>query len=259
MPSPKHMAQLETFAAPIRERMPQEAYLLEPEPEPAEELEPYKIPISVSNPHIARGCALIIMFAIAAVAGWLYETVFDLIQGHGIVLRAQFLLPWCPIYGIGYAVCDRLIGLGFSKERPKPARMALWFLACATIVTLTELGASYLLQYTTGAFPWDYSSYPLNFQGRIALPFSALFALIATLLLAYVSPAVHRHVDDDPAIMSGYALMVSILLVIEIALQYTGMADSMRDYIVHHPQIITKAHQMGTTVSVQSPVGCIMP
>lgn len=221
-------------------------------PDPTNE---WHLPFSVAHPMMARMIAIMLIFAIGSVAGWVYETVFDVIQGHGIVVRAQFLLPWCPIYGIGCAILEMMVGNGFHR-RPSPASQLTTYIAVSAItVTACELMASYIIEATSGTFPWDYSAYPLNFEGRVALPFTALFTCGATLMLAVVNPWVHRQVDKDPAMASAFYAMICILLAVELFVQYAGIADSVRDYIVHHTTILLHDHHIDIPVSIQSSSG----
>lgn len=217
--------------------------------------EEWHAPFSIEHHIAARMVALTIIFALGSIAGWLYETAFDLIQGHGLVIRAQFVLPWCPIYGIGCAILEMVVGRGFDRRAPDAAHIAACLATSAILVTACELVASYALEATSGAFPWDYSAYPLNFEGRVAAPFTTLFAIGGTLMLTFVHPWVHRQVDESPTMAIAFATTIILLMAIELVIQSTGRADEMRSYMVHHSSILLHDHGVDMPVSIQSANG----
>ena len=216
---------------------------------PDDDADPYARNFALSNPVVARICALTLVFAVGAIAGWLYETILDLALGHGLVLQSQFVLPWCPIYGIGCVILEMLAGTGFSQREVTPKLVVKDIVICALVTTFAELLASYALEAYTGHFPWDYSQYPLNFQGRVALPFTAIFTIGGTLMLLVINPRLHFATDASGWVAAGFALMIWLLLVIEAVCQYLGTADAVRSMLVHHGNLLLKGHPR---VSVQA-------
>lgn len=196
---------------------------------------------------------LTMLFAIGSIAGWVYETLFDLIQGHGLVMRATFILPWCPIYGIGCVICELILGRWWQHSPKDTSSVLICWVTTALLVTACELAGSVILEATTGKFPWDYSAYPLNFQGRVAAPFTLLFATGATIMVCCVAPRVKRMVHDDTSLGAVIAATVVVLILIEITAQKMGIADEMRTFVATHPDLLTK-NPLGR-LSIQSPVG----
>ena len=69
------------------------------------------------------------------------------------------------------------------------ARPILIFLGCGAVATVIELCASYLLEWTTGSWPWQtYADYAWNFQARIALSPSMRFGIGGVLFLYLLRP-----------------------------------------------------------------------
>lgn len=216
---------------------------------PDDDSDPYARNFALSNPIVARICALTLVFAVGAMAGWVYETLLDLALGHGLVIRSQFVIPWCPIYGVGCVILEMLAGTGFSQKEITPKLVVKDIVICALVTTFAELLASYALEAYTGHFPWDYSQYPLNFQGRVALPFTAIFTIGGTLMLLVVNPRLHFATDASGWVAASFALMIWMLLAIEAVCQYLGMADAVRSMLVHHGNLLLKGHP---NVSIQA-------
>lgn len=221
---------------------------------PIAEME-WKLPFHRAHPTIARAIALTIIFMIGSVSGWFYETIFDLIQGHGLVIREQFLLPWCPIYGIGCALIEAMIGDGFDNDETNILTIMAYFAISAIVIAACELMASYILEAQTGQFPWDYSAYPMNLEGRIALPFTAFFAAGATFMLAVVNPKVHEQIKKRPIASAIVCIAVVLLMAAELIAQHLGADAPVRQSIVDKLQELTKILGIKLKVSVQSPTG----
>ena len=65
---------------------------------------------------------------------------------------------------------------------------ALAFVAIMAITTGIELIASYLLEWATGGWLWNYNDYAFQFQGRIALNPSIRFGIGGILILYVIQP-----------------------------------------------------------------------
>ena len=100
----------------------------------------------------------------------------------GFSNRGVLFGPYCPIYGVGALVLvlslrrlrDRDIRIGKLPVTP-----LLVFASAGAIATVIELIGSYVMEFTTGGWMWDYRADPLNFQGRIALNPSVRFGPVS--------------------------------------------------------------------------------
>ena len=68
------------------------------------------------------------------------------------------------------------------------------FIAVVALTTVVELIASYLLEWTTGGWLWDYTRYAIQWQGRICLSASLRFGVAGMLVLYAVQPLLERGV-----------------------------------------------------------------
>ena len=101
-------------------------------------------------------------FLVYSVTGWLYESIWcAMIDENGGFINRGFLYgPWLPIWAL------------------KIKRPFLIFLTGAVMSTTAELIGSYFMDWLCGGFLWNYSSFFMNFQGRIALKPAIMFGLL---------------------------------------------------------------------------------
>jgi len=121
-------------------------------------------------------------FVMYAIVGWVYEVFLEVvIYQWGFSNRGVLFGPYLPIYGFG-GIIFVILFYNLSKKRSpswfKFIAPLIIFLGCGLVATAMELATSYLLEYFTGAWPWQtYTNYDINFQGRVALSPSIRFGL----------------------------------------------------------------------------------
>lgn len=123
-------------------------------------------------------------FAVCSFAGWLYEVLLNLLVYGMYADRGILHMPICPIYGFSAL----FLLLLFRKHNG-------WFTVFAgstAIVTVLELVCSYPLEAWLGFRLWDYSAWPLHFEGRISLFSSLIFGALSLLLVKGVHPLMRR-------------------------------------------------------------------
>lgn len=128
--------------------------------------------------------------------GWCYEVFLEVVVYRwGFSNRGVLFGPYCPVYGVG-ALLFLLLFYRLLRDKSWKKRLVLLpllFVGCAVSATLVELGASYLCEWLTGAWPWQtYVNYPWNFQGRIALSPSIRFGLGGLAFLYVIQPLLDR-------------------------------------------------------------------
>ena len=69
------------------------------------------------------------------------------------------------------------------------------FLAVVVLTTVVELIASYLLEWTTGGWLWDYTRYTIQWQGRICLSASLRFGVGGMIILYLLQPLLEKGMD----------------------------------------------------------------
>ncbi len=135
-------------------------------------------------------------FVLYSVIGWIYEVFLEVVVYRwGFTNRGVLFGPWLPVYGTGALL---FLLLWYRLLHRKPARERLKFLPAIFLLTMLtatalELITSYLCEWTIGTWPWQtYVSYPLNFQGRIALNPSIRFGLGGVFFLYVLQPLFER-------------------------------------------------------------------
>lgn len=68
----------------------------------------------------------------------------------------------------------------------------LCFVSIILLCTAVELLTSYLMEFATGSWLWDYTNDGPNFQGRIALKSSVRFGIIGMAVLYGVWPVLYK-------------------------------------------------------------------
>ena len=135
-------------------------------------------------------------FMMYALLGWLYEVFLEVVVYHwGFSNRGFLFGPYLPVYGFGaltFIICLRKLKhrrITFAGVSLTPL---IIFLSVMVIATAMELAASYVMEAAAGARLWDYSAYPFNFDGRIALNPSIRFGIGGTIFLYFVQPFFER-------------------------------------------------------------------
>jgi uncharacterized membrane protein len=161
----------------------------------------------------------ILFFIMYSMFGWIYEVFLEVVvYKWGFSNRGFLFGPYCTIYGFGALIFLFLI-YPLIKNK-KPLKKLLWvipvFLGCMSIATLIELMTSYIMEWTTGSWPWQtYVDYDMNFQGRIALSPSLRFGLGGIFFLYIVQPIFEKIVKtmNEHQISIASNVVVSILLI----------------------------------------------
>ncbi|MBP0973777.1 MAG: putative ABC transporter permease [Oscillospiraceae bacterium] len=161
----------------------------------------------------------VLFFWVYAVIGWIYEVVLEtFIYRWGFTNRGVLFGPWLPVYGFG-AITFLFLWYRLIKEKPWKCKLLLLpviFLLTMATATLIELVTSYLLEWTTGAWPWQtYADYAINFQARIALSPSLRFGLGGVVFLYVIQPLLDLLSSKmkDKAVFITAITIVSVMVV----------------------------------------------
>lgn len=136
---------------------------------------------------------LFFYFVLYSVIGWCYEVFLEVVVYQwGFTNRGFLFGPYCPVYGFG-AILFILLFSRLKQRKihlgPVPITPIVIFLGCMISATLLELLTSYLMEWTTGSWPWQtYVNYKYHFQGRIALSPSIRFGLGGVVFLYLIQP-----------------------------------------------------------------------
>ena len=135
-------------------------------------------------------------FFVYSLIGWCYEVFLEVVvYDWGFSNRGVLFGPYCVVYGFGAL----LLILTLQKLQAKKIRIGkinitpvLVFLAIISITTFVELIASYIMEFTTGGWLWDYTRFAFDFQGRIAPNPSIRFGIGGMVFLYILQPLLVR-------------------------------------------------------------------
>lgn len=134
-----------------------------------------------------------------SIIGWIYEVVLEVfIYRWGFSNRGTLFGPYCIIYGVG-ALAFILCLKGLKEKKIRIGKISitpvLVFLGIMAIATIMELIGSYIMEWTTGSWMWNYERFAFNFQGRIALNPSVRFGIGGMIFLYGIQPFLEKFTD----------------------------------------------------------------
>lgn len=143
-----------------------------------------------------------VYFMLYSMIGWLYEVFLEVVVYRwGFSNRGVLFGPYCVIYGTGALIL--IFSLGWLMERRIYAGKILVtpllvFLGIMAVTTGVELIGSYVMEFTSGGWAWDYRRFAFNFQGRIALNPSVRFGIGGMLFLYVLQPLFVKLTEKMP-------------------------------------------------------------
>lgn len=155
------------------------------------------------------------LFFIMCIIGWIYETVLEVVIYHwGFSNRGLLFGPWLPIYGVGGLLyvgsCYPLVKSGINTF----IKVIGVFYITMLIATTVELASTYIFEAVRGGWPWDYTNYGINFQGRIALSTSIRFGLLGLLGMFIVYPVTEKLCGKARGILLHAVCAITLLMFI---------------------------------------------
>ena len=152
---------------------------------------------------------IVLLFFMYAFAGWCMEVILKYRQYHRFINRGFLTGPVCPIYGFGAVLITVIVGNLASLESGLVMTFALSFVICGTIEYFTGL----ILEKISHARWWDYSTKPMNLQGRIWIGNLILFGIAGVAIMHILNPALYRFLALF-SLATREAVMMVLLVVI---------------------------------------------
>lgn len=165
-------------------------------------------------------------FLIYSFFGFILEVLFArAIRSEKPDRKCFLLLPLCPVYGLG------AMGI-LAVTAPLSRWPLLVALAGAAAATAAEYLMGVFYERALGVAFWDYSGLPLNIGGKVCLPFSAAWGVLALGLVYLVHPAVVQLTQDIPAALIPAAGVVLLAdgAVSAYLLRTTGTTECLKWY-----------------------------
>lgn len=164
-------------------------------------------------------------FTLYSFAGFLLEVTYAAIVGGRPDRKGLLVLPLCPVYGLG--ACLILLLPQWVDSRP-----ALLFLLGGLTATAVEYGAGLYHEKFLGVSFWNYEGVPGNLRGKVCLPFSLAWGVLALALVYGVHPVIEPWLGRIPAPV-GWAALATVLadsLLTAVLLRTHGDTACLRWY-----------------------------
>lgn len=159
--------------------------------------------------------------------GFLLEVAFARTTGGRPDRKCLLVLPLCPVYGLG-------AGAILLLPRSVDAHPLLLFALGALAATAAEYLMSLFYEKALGVAFWDYRGLPGSLRGRVCLPFSLAWGLLALPLVYWVHPRLIPLLAAIPAPV-GWLTLAALLADMALSgamLRRTGDIGCLRWYAV---------------------------
>ena len=188
-----------------------------------------KRPFKIMGLSIWRIMAYFILYSFV---GYIIETIFGLLTLGVWESRQSFLYgPFCGIYGLGAVFM--IVGM---QKIPKSYNWL--FITGFLIGSITEYSISLISEKLAGITWWDYSSMPLNINGRVCLLYSIFWGLLAIYLMGYFNPKIDKLFDWlKNKITVKYAKAITLSIFIFIMVEFFVTSFAIQAFLVRMEKI----------------------
>ncbi|MDD3339712.1 MAG: hypothetical protein PHS82_12750 [Lachnospiraceae bacterium] len=153
---------------------------------------------------------LIIEMFLFSCAGWVMEVTLKSIQYHRFINRGFLIGPYCPIYGCGAVAVTVIVGGIIGYEGSYLETFLTGFVVCGVL----EYFVSWYMEKLFHARWWDYSTKPMNLNGRIWIGNLILFGLGSVVIIKGVDPILFTALESwSSRTVSLVAWIIVIVLV----------------------------------------------
>lgn len=165
-------------------------------------------------------------FLIYSLIGFVLEVLFARATHSGKPDRKCFLLlPLCPVYGLG--------ALGILSIAPllwnHPVLLAV---VGGGVATAAEYLMGVFYQRVLGVSFWDYAHLPMNVNGKVCLPFTLIWGVLALALVYALHPVIAALAAAIPEELCPAAVILTVTdaAISMYLLKTTGRTESLKWY-----------------------------
>lgn len=183
---------------------------------------------------VAQLEVLWLLFFAYSMIGWMVESTYCSVPARRFINRGFLNGPYLPIYGTGAMIAALLLSpVGNAAPYGDPSSIGNFlavFLMGGTLSCAVEYATSYVMEKRYHARWWDYSTRPLNLNGRIWIGGFLEFggcSLGVVLVNPYVMGPIQSLSQDTRAILTVITLAVFLG---DLAITNVG-ASSLRENI----------------------------
>ena len=189
------------------------------------------------------------LFFIYSFLGWVYESIYCTIKTRHWQNRGFLYGPIIPIYGFGAVIISIFVNVAADNRVTTP----VWkvFLVSMIGSAILEFATSWGLEKIFHARWWDYSSWPLNLDGRISLFTSMGFGLAGVLIIYVIKPVAEGLMDKVPPLATEVLALAFIML---LAADFTTIINDLKHFnkvVLHYRDMFDESVGSIVDVTVQ--------
>ena len=182
---------------------------------------------------------IVLSFFIYSLLGWVCEVVYCSIPKRRFVNRGFLYGPYLPIYGTGATLVVVLM-------QPVIGSWPLVFILSLLLTSALEYITSFLLEKLFHVKLWDYSSYPLNINGRVCALNSTLFGLLSLFIVYIVNTPIQRFLFGlDETMVDILSLLIVAIMSADAAVtvvRMTAFQKAMKDLSLAKEEAEARLH-----------------
>ena len=175
--------------------------------------------------------------------GWVWESIYCSAKEKKWADRGFLFGPICPIYGSCVVVASAVFS---SVDVLRSPDFPIWGIFILSYIgsAIAEFVTSWVLEKRFNARWWDYSTIPLNIQGRICVPVSIAFGLAGVAVVKFLIPAVENvHALVNPVVYEVLAIVMAGIFGADYALTEASLSALLKDVKQMHEEFNIKAQE----------------
>lgn len=164
----------------------------------------------------------VMIYLLGGIVGTLWETVLNLVRGDGFVFcNGSLFTPFNFVYGFGAL----FIILCLRRQTKTWQVFFIGMLGGGAV----EYVLSFLEELLMGTRSWDYSTYPLNLNGRTTIPYMFFWGFLCVVVIFLLYKPLDAWLDSLPqktmrvmAVVFAVIVVADLVLTLGAILRYTA-------------------------------------
>lgn len=158
---------------------------------------------------------IVLLFYVMSFLGWCIEVLLKYRQFHRFIKRGFLTGPWLPLYGSGSVLITICVNAIANLESTYGNTFLISFILCGAL----EYTVSFFLEKRYHARWWDYSTKPMNLNGRIWIGNLILFGLGGVIIIHVINPLFTRLLENVPfQVQRIIAISISVIFLSDVVI-----------------------------------------
>ena len=158
----------------------------------------------------------VIMAFIFSILGWIMEVTLKFIQYHRFINRGFLIGLIAPSMALGLSVLRFWLAVDRSRRN-----LCRNFMAGFVICGFLEYMTSFYMEKMFHARWWDYSSKPMNLNGRIWIGNLILFGLASLIIVKWIAPHYFDFIETwNPFLLGVFAWAILVCMLFDYVISH---------------------------------------